>query len=362
MVTLQSLVSLKSFDSYFTRKKRPTRAIFWFYLFPSRAFFGPLFFFLRKWRLSVGLLPGKNGNSRAVLHTMWHALSNLQASRVDIGEFFCRNCWWLKGADGWWPMILFVAWNLRFAAGLWLVFVAMSLEMLVWRWTRKWSTRKAVYLCMQCMFSLQLSAGEGFTSRHISLGWLHTDDSISSAQLWNRCQLLNQPKGLLNLWTMGACQPTDTDQFKNSCGFFNLRQLLADYWYSQDHISCCLRMLCHSNLTPLCQRSRDPSFRFVAYELILSASLEGEKTKIRKSGFSSKLWEVLEWKMFPAYDWHHCVWAWVDAGCGVIFWKVWNRFEGCSKLDKLQAREWGSIVLSRGDYKAWFEASFFPAY
>lgn len=37
MVTLQSLVSLKSFDSYFTRKTWPTRAIFWFYLFPSRA-------------------------------------------------------------------------------------------------------------------------------------------------------------------------------------------------------------------------------------------------------------------------------------------------------------------------------------
>lgn len=144
-------------------------------------------------------------------------------------------------------MILFVAWNLRFAAGLWLVSVAMSLEMLVWRWTRKWSTRKAVYLCMQCMFSLQLSAGEGFTSRHISLGWLHTDDSISSAQLWS-CQLLNQPKGLLDLWTMGACQPTDTDQFKNSCGYFNLCQLLADYWYRQDHIPCCLRILCPVSL------------------------------------------------------------------------------------------------------------------
>ena len=97
--TLQSLVSLKSFDSYFTRKKWPTRAIFWFYLFPSRAL---AHFFFAKMAAQRFWLPGKNGNSRAVLHTMWHALSNLQASRVDIGEFFCRNCWWLMGADGLW--------------------------------------------------------------------------------------------------------------------------------------------------------------------------------------------------------------------------------------------------------------------
>lgn len=216
-------------------------------------------------------------------------------------------------------MILFVAWNLRFAAGLWLVFVAMSLEMLVWRWTRKWSTRKAVYLCMQCMFSLQLSAGEGFTSRHISLGWLHTDDSISSAQLWNRCQLLNQPKGLLNLWTMGACQPTDTDQFKNSCGFFNLRQLLADYWYSQDHISCCLRILCPVSLKSyaLVSTFKRPLFQVCSLWTNFGVQVYKARNKNRKSGFSSKLWEVLELKMLPG--------LWLTSLCLSLSWcRMWG--------------------------------------
>lgn len=266
MVTLQSLVSLnKSFDSYFMRKTWPTRAIFWFYLLPSRALYH--FFFLRKWRLSVGLLPGKNGNSRAVLHTMWHALSNLQAFGLTLGSFFVEIAGGL-----WWRLMVYdwFSWQCHWKC-----------------W--KWSTRKAVYLCMQCMFSLQLSAGEGFTSRHISLGWLHTDDSISSAQLWNRCQLLNQPKGPLNVWTMGACQPKTLINSRIHVGF----SIYVSYWQIAgivritSHVVWGFCVQCHSNLTPLGQRSRDPSFKFVAYELTLSASLEGEKT-------NQKVWIQLQ--------------------------------------------------------------------